>query len=352
MPPTRILLLILLVYCVTVTSARAAIDCEAVKPNTGTDRSIEDNFKGQANILFKSLGSGEIENGYRKVESDVLSKYPHADQLLLWRSYLYVTCTLLASSTQWTDDQKFQKLKELITLSIGPPPTQAPQPSTSQATPPSKPPIVAMTNHGTNVRPGLSGREVAQILDPTSEGARLYAIQQMVKQDSIRSPLSADEVALILKGTTGSTRAQGVADLAKLIKSNLSGQEGATILGNTAELSEGSRQFAVQALATATRLGATGSDTSLILKGMTGSARAQSIADIASSLKPNLSGQEASVILGASGELNEGSRLFAIQALVHAGKLRSNLPSDELTAILEGMTGSARAQGISELTKN
>ena len=177
MSPTKILLLILLVYCVTVTSARAAIDCEAIKPNTGTDRSIEDNFKGQAKILFKSLGSGEIENGYRKVESDALSKYPHADQLLLWRSDLYVTCTLLASSTQWTDDQKFQKLKELITLSISPPPTQAPQPPTPPVTPSSKPQIVA---YGTALR--KTPNRYSDIIENIQAGA-VVTILQNIRSD-------------------------------------------------------------------------------------------------------------------------------------------------------------------------
>jgi hypothetical protein len=107
--------------------AAAGIDCGPLKPNSGTDRQVEDNVKANANILFKSLGSGQIENGFKIVENDVLNKYPNADRLLLWRSYLYITCSLLANSAQWTDDQKFEKLLLLIDkLNAGPPPADNP----------------------------------------------------------------------------------------------------------------------------------------------------------------------------------------------------------------------------------
>jgi hypothetical protein len=105
----------------------AAIDCSPVKPNTGTDKTVEDNLKGHAEVILKSLGSGEIENGYKQTEADTLSKYPNADQLLLWRSYIYIACSLLRSSSQWSDDQKFEKLIQLINLYHKPPPTEAAQ---------------------------------------------------------------------------------------------------------------------------------------------------------------------------------------------------------------------------------
>lgn len=105
----------------------AAVDCSPVKPNTGTDKTIEDNLKGHAEVILKSLGSGDIENGYKQTEADTLSKYPNADQLLLWRSYIYIACSLLQSSSQWSDDQKFEKLIQLIKLYNKPPPTEAAQ---------------------------------------------------------------------------------------------------------------------------------------------------------------------------------------------------------------------------------
>ena len=98
-----------------------------MKPNTGKDTTIEDNLKGHAQVILKSLGSGDIENGYKQTESDTLSKYPNADQLLLWRSYIYIACSLLQSSSQWNDDQKFEKLIQLISLYHRPPPTEVAQ---------------------------------------------------------------------------------------------------------------------------------------------------------------------------------------------------------------------------------
>jgi hypothetical protein len=55
-------------WCLCPTSGFAAIDCGPVKPGTTTDTSIEDNLKGHAQVILKSLGSGEIENGYKQTE--------------------------------------------------------------------------------------------------------------------------------------------------------------------------------------------------------------------------------------------------------------------------------------------
>jgi hypothetical protein len=94
----------------------AAIDCGPVKPGTTTDTSIEDNLKGHAQVILQSLGSGEIENGYKQTEADTLSKYPNADQLVLGRSYIYITCSLLQYTSQGSDDQKFERLIQHIKL--------------------------------------------------------------------------------------------------------------------------------------------------------------------------------------------------------------------------------------------
>jgi hypothetical protein len=120
-------ILTLVVVCLAPEIGFAAVDCSPVKPNTGTDKTVEDNLKGHAQVILKSLGSGDIENGYKQTEADTLSKYPNADQLLLWRSYIYIACSLLQSSSQWNDDQKFEKLIQLINLYNKPPPTEAAQ---------------------------------------------------------------------------------------------------------------------------------------------------------------------------------------------------------------------------------
>jgi hypothetical protein len=113
--------------CLSPLSGFAAIDCGPVKPGATADTSIEDNLKGHAQVILKSLGSGDIENGYKQTEADTLSKYPNADQLVLWRSYIYIACSLLQTSSQWNDDQKFERLIQLIKLYNQPPPTDTAQ---------------------------------------------------------------------------------------------------------------------------------------------------------------------------------------------------------------------------------
>jgi hypothetical protein len=122
----RILAATVLVSLAGLTNARGAeIDCAPLKPIGGLDQQVEKNLKGQANILYRSLGAGEFEKGYKSVETDTLSKYPNADKLLIWRSALYFTCTFIASSKQWTDDQKWEKFMLLLDKNNGPPPSLA-----------------------------------------------------------------------------------------------------------------------------------------------------------------------------------------------------------------------------------
>jgi hypothetical protein len=45
--------------CLAPAIGLAAVDCSPVKPNTGTDNTIEDNLKGHAQVILKSLGSGD-----------------------------------------------------------------------------------------------------------------------------------------------------------------------------------------------------------------------------------------------------------------------------------------------------
>lgn len=104
----------------------AAIDCTPLKPSSPVDTTIEDNLRGHAQVILRSLGSGDIENGFRETQSDTLSKYPHADELLLWRSYIYIACSLMQTSTQWSDDQKYDRLIRLMRESSHSPPGSSP----------------------------------------------------------------------------------------------------------------------------------------------------------------------------------------------------------------------------------
>jgi hypothetical protein len=120
-----------LIFCGVPGLVRAAtIDCAPLRPGTQVDSTVEDTIKGQANILLRSLGSGSVENGYRQVESDTLARYPGADKLLLWREYIYVSCTLLAASSHWSDNEKWDKWMQLMNRwSAAPPTDSAPAPT-------------------------------------------------------------------------------------------------------------------------------------------------------------------------------------------------------------------------------
>lgn len=122
-----------LILCGAPGPARATtIDCAPLRPGTPADSTVEDTVKAQANILLRSLGSGSIENGYKQVAADALARYPNADKLLLWREYLYVSCTLLAASSHWSEDDKWDKWMQLMNRwSAAPPggPTPTPSPS-------------------------------------------------------------------------------------------------------------------------------------------------------------------------------------------------------------------------------
>ncbi len=126
----------------------AAIDCAPLSPGKQANSTVEDKVKGQANILLRSLGSGSIENGYRQVEADTLARYPGADKLLLWREYMYVSCTLLAVSSHWSDDEKWDKWMQLMNRWSAPAPTDtttatAPQPSKLSPSAAAPPPAAA-----------------------------------------------------------------------------------------------------------------------------------------------------------------------------------------------------------------
>ncbi len=116
----------------------ATIDCAPLRPGAPVDSNVEDTVKGQANILLRSLGSGSIENGYRQVESDTLARYPGADKLLLWREYIYVSCTLLAGSSHWSDDDKWDKWMRLMNRWSAAPPTDS-APTRNSPSPPQPP---------------------------------------------------------------------------------------------------------------------------------------------------------------------------------------------------------------------
>jgi len=103
-----------------------------------------------------------------------------------------------------------------------------------------------------------------------------------VEGGRLAQPLCAQEAALIVAGTTGSSRTAAIKHLVPILQSDLSGEEARSILGSSDELAEVARQQAISVLANARKF------------------------------KRNLSGAEVEMVLeGTSG----GSRTIAIQAL-------------------------------------
>ena len=131
------------------------------------------------------------------------------------------------------------------------------------------------------IKPGMSGRDGELALGPAKNWDRYNAIVALVAGGKFRSPLCANELALILKETTGDSRARSIAGLANLIKSELSGRESATILGSAQELAEWDRYNAIAALAKAKKFNSslTGEEMAMMLEGATGDARARAIAE-------------------------------------------------------------------------
>ena len=108
--------------------AMAEVDCSPLAPSTGVDRDVEGKLSGKAELLLKSIGSTALDGEYKNIQKDVLHEYPNADELVMWKSFLYVTCSLVANSRQWDDNQKFDKYMAIMDRWRQPPPPVSPSP--------------------------------------------------------------------------------------------------------------------------------------------------------------------------------------------------------------------------------
>ena len=194
---------------------------------------------------------------------------------------------------------------------------------------------------------GLSGNEVAKALGPTREQDRAAAIAEMVKQGAIRSQLTADELAVILKGTTGGNRSYAIAQLGSLAKAHLTAPEAATVLGTVNELREQDRAAAIQSIAKANAYAKLAGDAALILEGTTGGNRSFAISELANFFKKGLSASAVSEALGTVQQLREQDRAAAIRALVSASV--PGLWGAEASEPLNGCTGGNRSYAIAQL---
>jgi hypothetical protein len=89
-----------------------AQDCDALKPQQAVNSEVSDEVKASGSTRFK-IASGEFDNQYRKIQKDVLSKYPRADTLSIWKSFIYYQCTLLQKS-RFSDVEKQKQFEWLF----------------------------------------------------------------------------------------------------------------------------------------------------------------------------------------------------------------------------------------------
>jgi len=197
---------------------------------------------------------------------------------------------------------------------------------------------------------GLTAQDTAAILGAPSELSEVHRVSAIrsIAQAKKLGTLSAD-AALILKATTGTNRAQAINQIAPYLKAGLTVEEMAEILGAPSELSEVHRVSAIRSIAQAKKLGTLSADAALLLKGTTGSNRAQAINLIAPYLKADLTAQEMADILGGPSELSEVHRASAIGFIARAKKIKPGFSEAELAPVLAGMSGSNRTLALSAL---
>lgn len=202
---------------------------------------------------------------------------------------------------------------------------------------------------------GLRGVDIASILGTASmlsEGNRFNAIAALGRSARLPRQMSGGDAAQILAGSTQGARASSVGEMATFFKSDLSGQEAATALGTSSQLSEGSRYNAIAALARAGRFGPSiGGDASQVLDGTTEGARAASIGEMARFLRADIRAGQVAAVLGAPDVMHEGNRYNAIAALTRAARVPQGLSGSEAVPILAGTTQGARSASIGELAR-
>lgn len=198
----------------------------------------------------------------------------------------------------------------------------------------------------------LSGKEAETILGPEStlsEGYRQTAISALARAKRFGPSLGEDS-ALSLKGVTQAARAGAISEIAPYLSANLPGQAIATILGSGTILSEANRQIAITSIARSGKkpLPLGGPDGAAILQGSSQGARAGAIIELAPLFKPDLTGQDAALILGSGITMSEVTRQNAITALARARRFGPSLAEDA-ALMLEGTTQGNRAGSIGEI---
>ena len=202
------------------------------------------------------------------------------------------------------------------------------------------------------VKADLTGKELSVILGPATDltdGNRANAIAALARAKRFGPSIGGD-AGPALDGATQGARATAIGEMAPYFRTDMRGQDVASILGSAQVLSEGNRANAIAALARAGRMprNTTGTEAGMILVGATQGARATAIAEMATAFKSDLSGPDLALTLGPATDLTDGNRANAIAALARAKRFGPSIGGDAGPA-LDGATQGARATAIGEM---
>jgi hypothetical protein len=101
-------------FCFSGLSSAWAQDCDPLRPSMAIDTEIRNATEANANVLLRSLASGEIKNDYRIIERG--QRFENPDDTNRWNSFIYLMCTLLRESSL-SDSQKIAEYFKLLELS-------------------------------------------------------------------------------------------------------------------------------------------------------------------------------------------------------------------------------------------
>ena len=153
----------------------------------------------------------------------------------------------------------------------------------------------------------------------------------------------------MLKGTTESSRGAGIADLAPYLKTDLTAQQAATILGR-GDLEGWDRARAIGVNRTGQEAGSAGCGRGADAQGYKREQPRSRDRELgAPTLKRSSRGAGSRDTRGIAEELAGWDRARAIQSIARSGKVRAGLSEAELAPVLDGTTWSARAFALAEL---
>jgi hypothetical protein len=168
-----------------------AQDCEALRPHQAVNSEVSNDIKANAAVRWK-IGSGEFENQYKKVQEDVLSKYPNADRLYIWSEFIYFECTLLQKS-HFSDTEKQKQFQLLMDKATKGPPAESenegyPKGSAASNAPSAQPKF-------TTSRIAYSNRQVLQISSMPGDYNRTLNLDNVAAL-RLMPPLNRDGLTL------------------------------------------------------------------------------------------------------------------------------------------------------------